>query len=327
MEHVLTGRMLAGLTFALGVVVGVLVAVFIPHHNTAECEAQYSFLNSSVVCGEEIVIEKTSYRDLREKVEDLILANKRTGHLKEAAVYFRDLRQGPVFGINETLDFTPASLMKLPIALVYLHAAEMQPELLDAQMQFEGETAVKNQRLKPEESAQPKTPYPIKELLRLMLTFSDNASYEALEAFLEKTPVRAELRLKALQELGFIDPRNQFVRTVSVRGYAALFTLLYNATYLDAEYSEMVLAWLHNSPFRDGIVEGVPENVPVAHKFGERLHPEDDSKELHDCGIVYYPQNPYALCVMTYGDDWEAQRTLISTISEMVYKEVDGRRL
>ncbi|MBP9669331.1 MAG: serine hydrolase [Candidatus Pacebacteria bacterium] len=314
------------LTLLFGVGIGVSIGVFVPHHNTAECEAQYQFLNASVVCGEETVLEKTSYRELRERIEERISTKQKEGGLQQGAVYFRDLRQGPVFGINETMDFAPASLMKLPIALVYLDAAEQQPELLDAKMQFEGETAVKSQRLKPEESAQPGTPYPIKELLRLMLTYSDNASYEALEAFLEKTPARTELRLKTLQELGFIDPRNQSVRTVSVRGYAALLILLYNATYLDAEYSESVLSWLRDSPFREGIVAGVPDTVAVAHKFGERLH-EDDSKELHDCGIIYYPGNPYSLCVMTLGTDWEVQRALIRDISDMVYSEVDSRRL
>lgn len=49
--------------------------------------------------------------------------------------------------------------------------------------------------------------------------------------------------------------------------------------------------------------------------------------ELHDCGIIYYPNNPYVLCVMTRGDSMEELKKIISTISLMTYKEVDSRRL
>jgi hypothetical protein len=49
--------------------------------------------------------------------------------------------------------------------------------------------------------------------------------------------------------------------------------------------------------------------------------------QLHDCGIIYYPGNPYLLCVMTRGTDWSALEKTIQTISAMTYKEVDSRKL
>ena len=46
-------------------------------------------------------------------------------------------------------------------------------------------------------------------------------------------------------------------------------------------------------------------------------------KQLHDCGIVYYPKHPYLLCVMTRGDSFEYLDDTIRDISHLVYQEVN----
>ena len=113
---------------------------------------------------------------------------------------------------------------------------------------------------------------------------------------------------------------------MSVKTYAYFFRILYNATYLGHTYSEKALELLNNREFPDGIVAGVPENIPVAHKFGERTveSPEGivTTEELHDCGIVYYPSKPYILCVMTKGTDIASLKEIIKTISKTVSDEV-----
>jgi len=70
----------------------------------------------------------------------------------------------------------------------------------------------------------------------------------------------------------------------------------------------------------------VPKEVRVAHKFGELGLPNGE-KQLHDCGIIYYPGNPYLLCVMSKGKDSQKLSGIIQTISSMVYKEVDSRKI
>ena len=86
---------------------------------------------------------------------------------------------------------------------------------------------------------------------------------------------------------------------------------------------------LVNVDFRDGLVAGVPGNIEVAHKFGER---EVDSQQtqLHDCGIVYYPKRPYLLCVMTRGQhtddgavDEQKLQAIIKEVSTIVYNYVE----
>lgn len=115
--------------------------------------------------------------------------------------------------------------------------------------------------------------------------------------------------------------------TVDPKQYALFLRVLYNATYLDAQMSDYALTMLSQTDFNDGLRAGVPATVDVAHKFGEGQTPQDKIdgvKELHDCGIVYDANNPYALCIMTKGTDFTAQSAAIRDVSARVYQYVSG---
>jgi len=72
------------------------------------------------------------------------------------------------------------------------------------------------------------------------------------------------------------------------------FRVLYNATYLSSDSSEHALSLLNLPDFPQGIEATVPKGVAVAQKFGERSVFTStgavDHRELHDCGIIYYPK-------------------------------------
>ena len=46
--------------------------------------------------------------------------------------------------------------------------------------------------------------------------------------------------------------------------------------------------------------------------------------ELHDCGIVYYPEHPYFLCVMTRGGDRPKLAAAIADVSKVAYDGWNG---
>jgi hypothetical protein len=65
----------------------------------------------------------------------------------------------------------------------------------------------------------------------------------------------------------------------------------------------------------------------VSHKFGQygvtdQQSPSGQDWEFHDCGIVYYPNHPYHLCVMTKGPDLNALKKMVKGISQITYQEV-----
>ena len=126
--------------------------------------------------------------------------------------------------------------------------------------------------------------------------------------------------------MGLDDTTNDFQQSISVRGFSSLFRLLFNSSYLSSEYSNEVLNILSQSTFDKGLEAGLPKGIKVTNKFGERDLP-DGTAELHDCGIIYYPKNPYLLCVMTSGKDDDKLASIISQISKMVYDEVNSREI
>jgi len=110
-----------------------------------------------------------------------------------------------------------------------------------------------------------------------------------------------------------------------------IFRILYNATYVGRTRAQTTLQLLSQTDFNGGIVAGVGSTT-VSHKFGERsVYAQDASgaqtlqkRELHDCGIVYYPGSPYGLCIMTEGADFAQMEGAIADISTLVYGDVKG---
>ena len=113
---------------------------------------------------------------------------------------------------------------------------------------------------------------------------------------------------------------------LSAENYASFFRVLFNASYLSRSLSEKALSLLAQSDFKDGLVAGVPPGIKVAHKFGFRITGiNGEIKQLHDCGIIYYPRHPYLLCIMTSGKSYEYLDDAIKELSRVVYQEI-GRQ-
>ena len=49
---------------------------------------------------------------------------------------------------------------------------------------------------------------------------------------------------------------------------------------------------------------------------------DQNIRQLHDCGIIYYPNNTYLLCIMTRGKDFKQLESVIAGISKTVYEVV-----
>lgn len=294
-------------------------------YNEKKCREQHTFVSANVVCGGPDVIQKTGYLETQSAISDYIAAQKSAGVLLDASVYFRDLEHGPTFGINEFADFAPASLLKLPLAFVIFSADEKQSGVLAHKLLLQGTSTIDQQRVLPKVTAEVGQEYTLEELLRMMIVYSDNTSYDALNSFIMNREDRATFHREVFQEIGLIDPKDRVEETITTRGYASLLRLLYNVSYLEVESSETLLGWLADSDYKEGIPAGLPPGLTVAHKFGERY--AEEFVQLHDCGVVYYPENPYLICIMTRGADFEKLEEVIRTISRMVYEEFDSRRI
>ncbi len=316
-------------------------------HDRAEqdCIDTYTLVNAEIVCEDhDHVISKANYTKLRNAIEGYIAEQQERGAVSHVSVHFRDLVNGPVMGIAETEDFAPASLLKVPLAFVYLNREQDQPGFLDTLPPMMTAALTSDDRIgesknsyptlrnlnqvyKPLEPMERNTAYGVKELLFRMLAYSDNMALDLLASYVQdRMGGNAEIH-SVFEELGLTEGANLIEETVSVRGYASIFRSLYHATYLNADLSQQVMQWLSESSFEAGLRAGVPKDVVVAHKFGERDWRATNTHQLHDCGVVYYPGNPYLLCVMTKGKSTLELAPVIAEISRMVYEEVDSRKL
>lgn len=240
-------------------------------------------------------------------------------------VYFNDLGNAGWVGVNQTEKFIPASLLKLPMLISYYKLRENEPNLFDQQISYTGNDF---NSLRNTNDASPITPghiYSIQELLRAMIVDSDNNALELLYQY------KKDALKEVFDDLGtpLPDNRNDIAMQdfLTPEAMAKFFLVLYNGSYLKKTDSEEALQLLSEVKFKDGIVAGIPSDVIVSHKYGERkvnVGNGNSENELHDCGIVYWPKGPYQLCIMTRGKslNLDSASKIISSISKIVYEGV-----
>ncbi len=285
------------------------------------------YLNQQLNCSQSYAVDKQAYIGLKHELTDYIADQQQSGIATEVSVYFRDLHNGPTLGLNEHENFSPASLLKLPLLLAYLDYQIERPGLLADELVLTAKTTDLQQFYPSMAGLTLGSKYSVEELLEAMIVHSDNDAYYVLLSYLREVSGTDVLQQTYI-DLGLIDPTSRGDETLTTKGYASIFQQLYHASFLSTqELSNQALDLLAQSEFEVGLRAGLPENVLVAHKFGERSDLPSGEKQLHDCGVVYYPDNPYLLCVMTRGTDFTALEGVIQGISARVYAEFDSRRL
>jgi len=304
---------------ALGGVVVLGLCLFFATKNK-KCE--YTLINPTR-CDEEERFSNPEYESTRIAVETFIQKQKAAG-LTEASVSFRDLRNGPSFLVDSGTGFYAMSLFKLPILFRFLKDAENDPNLLNQVITVSVDKSEVNQNFPMNETLMNGQDYSIRDILRRMTIYSDNNSRTALLSYYEEKHPGTELIISTLEELGIVDSKNfDDQRLISLRSVTSLFRILYNSSFLRQDMSQLALDWMTESTYDTGLAKPIPESIAVANKFG--LLNTAELKQLHDCGIIYYPDHPYSMCIMTSGASLEVLEQTISGISDIVYQEVNRR--
>lgn len=310
--------------FLLGGIAVFFIYQIVPYER--ECNNKFRYINPRFACLEKHVLDKSNYTEFKHNLISFIDGKKKSGNIQEISVYFRDLESGPIFGIDETKDFIPASLLKFPHTLAFLRIVEQYPEVLDHSLGFQGfMPSTKEQAFPSPDSIKEGEIYTIDELIFYTLAYSDNNAHALLVEYFTEV-AGPQIFSDVYRDLGILEKTYDTASVLHTKGYASIFRMLYNVSFLNKESSEKVLSILSQSSFNEGLREGIPADIEIAHKFGERFLSTGE-KQLHDCGIVYYPGNPYLLCVMTQGDDFAELSDVIGAISKKVYEEVDSRKI
>jgi beta-lactamase class A len=283
-------------------------------------QGNYQFINPLLECDNSLISRDTNLDNVRNSVIKMVDDLKSQNKVDFVSVYYRDMNNGPWFGLNEKELFSPASLIKVPLMMIYLKKAETDPTLLSTEILYTQETNSQTQNIPPLVTMVPNQKYTIEELIDRMIKYSDDNAYSLLNNRLTSAEV-----VKVYSDLGvdiskgFSDPNGNIL---AVKAYASFFRILFNASYLSPAMSEKALGILSESQYQDGLVSDLPVTIKIAHKFGERQYLDTGLKQLHDCGIIYLPKKPYLLCVMTQGNDFAKLSSTIRVISSTIYREV-----
>lgn len=288
----------------------------------------FSLLNEYTLCKE--TPSAKEYAKLRTKLFAAVSQMEGTPSVGLISVHFLDLVTNQSVGISETEKYAPASLVKLPVVISIYRMAENDPSILTRVVTPSASeiTDEKDQNFAPKAILRAGIPYTFEELIAHMIRYSSN---DALNLILRNlTSEELAFIDQTMFDLGLIrpdytspDPGND--RVLSTRLTTNMLRTIYTGTYILPEYSNELLELMTEASFDAGIERGVPSSISVAHKFGERSGINDLKwpLNLHDCGIVYFPDHPYILCVMTRGNDFAKMAEAIGMLSSITYSFVE----
>jgi beta-lactamase class A len=243
---------------------------------------------------------------LREDLQEIV-ASQPEGTV---SIYYEFLNTGANIQINNSQRFYPASLVKLPTAMVAMKKIESGDWKLDDMLVLMDED--KDNRYGQLYKEQTGTKFTIEQLLKTLLTESDNTAHRILMRNL------SEKELGALKDdIGLDDLFNER-QEVSAKEYSRIFRSLYNSSFLKRRDSQKILEWLTQTKFNSTLPSGLPKGTNFAHKIGE----DDVEKNYLDAGIVYLPNRPYLITVMIKQHDQKQSEALMKQISKAAYDYV-----
>jgi len=266
--------------------------------------------------------EEESLIPTKIKIENYIAQKQKDGTLTTASVYLNDLNTVGSVEVNGAELYDPASIMKVPMMMIYLKRARRDTDLLNKKILFDKKIESNYEASIRDRTITLGKTYTVKELLYYMIVYSDNeafwmlakdAKYEDFTGLCHQLgiPLNGDDKAQA-------DGKQNFV--ANVNSISRFFRVLYNASYLGRRLSEYAMDLLSKSDYHDGIMKGVDANIRVANKFGERG--ENGVNQLHDFGIIYIKNNPYLLGVMTKGKDKIQLAGVVSAISKIAYDDL-----
>ncbi len=275
------------------------------HMQFITLEKKYPLISKRVLQGAKNDIT-VSFLSLREQLKAIV------GPYQDSfAFYFEYLPTGTSIGVNEDSEFTAASLLKVPIVMAYKYKND--------RLGIEKDPTVKLQKNELNDRYgslyRKGAGYEVNlaDAVRMSIVESDNTASLLLADQISNDDFKYVYEgLDIPMALKGDSP------IITAIQYTSVLKSLYFSSILEKEDSQEILDLMTKTKFNDMLPAGVPKNVPVAHKIGLI-----DKEIYQDCGIVYVPNRPYALCMISKSDN-DTARKRMQHISRKVYEYVSG---
>lgn len=233
-----------------------------------------------------------------------------------ASIYIQNLRDGASISINPENLYEPASLNKIPLAMIIMRNVDDGVLSLDQELDINPEDRDSSSGIL---YASGKNKLSVKELISYMLSESDNTAANVL------------LRQISLEDLnrfsfytGFYSKREKETDSykITTKSMFNVFQSLYLSTFLEKDESELLLSFMAKSRYSLAVENNLPQGVIISHKFG--TYYEEEHKEFHDCGIIYYEQKRFFYCVMTSGTNQDLGKKIVSDVIKGLFDYMIG---
>jgi beta-lactamase class A len=204
--------------------------------------------------------------------------------------------------------------------ITFLKLSETDPDILTKKVTYEKEfvSAVEHHIISSNKTIELGKTYTILELIEYMVMYSDN-----LAAYLLIQNIDPVLVGIVFTDLGVtLDGTTVDKKKLTPKEYASFFRVLYNGSYLNRDSSEKALEILSRSTFAFGMRSGLEEGAKASLKYGVTTSPIT-RKEFHECGIIYsVPTQPYILCIMTNGNNYQYMASYIKDVTTIINEAV-----
>jgi len=232
-------------------------------------------------------------------------------------IYLSSLSLDYSFGINQEKIFYPASISKLPIALLILQ--EVEKGKLKLTDQFELKETNKAYESDEMYSLDSGTFFPISTYLKKMVSQSDNTAMTTLEEILGGAD---KINLRAKNELGIAN-LSRYPQVGTAKDIGKLLENLYNNVYLNSQNTEYLVEMMVDvaSWLQDRIPAGLPSGIETAHKVGQIE--TDNGVTFEDCGIIFGKKEDFVLVFVNQDIVQEEARLKAIAITKLAYSFFD----
>lgn len=263
--------------------------------------------------------EDESFNSIKTSLAGLINNLKSSNDISDASVYIRVFQRGLWASLNDEIKYQPGSLFKVPLLMTYLRISEEKPGFLNTRITFNTITdeakGLKQEFLK--RTIKIGGTYTYRELFTYMICHSDN---NATMLLMNSIPF-SEFQ-KTFTDMGLSSDLTKNDAVISAKDYSSFWIALYNGSYLNFDDSEYALSLLSQSDFTEGMMKGIPDNVKVSHKFGEKG--DANNHAFSEAGIVYANNTPYLISIMTQGKNQDKLPKAIQQISALVFNNIQS---
>lgn len=278
------------------------------------CSANYTgLLSPKIYAG--IIKPKNfivlNYEPLQTGLEKYITENN-----VYASVYIQNFRNGASMGIREDKGYLPASLNKIPLAILIMKKVENGELNMDALITINNSdrSATWGDLYKGDSKR-----LPLRILLEKMLKESDNTAFFTLHRLVN--PGEVTFLFNYLNYFTEGKTANKSVSDeellLTPKSVYNLYSSLYYSNVLEPSDSEYILSLLTNTSFNIKKIAELPANVTVAQKFGAEY--DADKKYFHNCGIIYSGDTRIFYCVMTQGLSEKQAINLVGFVVNQIY--------